>query len=147
MRILLCTEFYHRFGGGYAFALDSQALLQAHGHLVVPLAARHPLNEPSPFDQHFLPYLDYPDMLRRGQWWRAPQILAKVTSNRAAADAVTRLIRRHRPDLVHTHIIATHLSQSVWVAAKRAGVPVAHTLHDYKLLCPDTHLFTRGQVC
>lgn len=147
MRILLCTEFYHDRGGGYAFALDSQRLLESHGHEVVPFAAGHPDNLPSPFAQHFIPYGDYLDVLRRRQWRLVPKALHSLISNPDAAAGLTRLIRRYRPDVVHTHIIASYLTQVVWEVAHRAGIPVVHTLHDYKLLCPDTNLLSHGAIC
>ena len=147
MKIILCTEFHHDRGGGYAFAIDSQRLLEAHGHEVIPFAAHHPDNVPSRYEDQFIEYDDLMDVVSRREWLRAPTAMARLISNREAAAALRRSIERYRPDLVHTHIIATYLTQSVWAAASDAGVPVVHTLHDYKLLCPDTHLFCRGAVC
>ncbi len=143
MRILLCTEFYHTRGGGYAFALRTQELLEARGREVIPLAARHPDNLPSPHEADFIGYQD----VHAVKGLAKAAALARLIANPEAAAAVRRLIRRWRPDLVHTHIIATYLTQSVWSAAAAAGLPVVHTLHDYKLLCPDTSLWRAGAVC
>jgi glycosyltransferase involved in cell wall biosynthesis len=44
-------------------------------------------------------------------------------------------VRRARPDVVHTHNLPG-ITTAVWEAARRAGVPVVHCLHDYHLLCP-----------
>ena len=147
MRILLCTEFYHDRGGGYAFARDSQRLLESYGHEVIPFAAGHPDNLPSPFAQDFVPYRNYLEVLRRRQWRLVPEALRSLISNLDAAAGIARLIRRYRPDVVHTHIIASYLTQVVWEVAHAAGVPVVHTLHDYKLLCPDTNLLSHGAIC
>jgi glycosyltransferase involved in cell wall biosynthesis len=43
------------------------------------------------------------------------------------------------PDLVHTHNLPG-MSTAIWEAARRRGIPVVHTLHDYWLLCPRTTL-------
>lgn len=48
--------------------------------------------------------------------------------------AVCDILRRERPDVVHTHNFSG-LSISVVAAAKRLGIPVVHTLHDYSLIC------------
>jgi glycosyltransferase involved in cell wall biosynthesis len=45
------------------------------------------------------------------------------------------LVRRARPDLVHTNNLPG-FSTAIWAVASRQGVPVVHTLHDYHLLCP-----------
>jgi glycosyltransferase involved in cell wall biosynthesis len=51
------------------------------------------------------------------------------------------------PDLVHTHNIKG-LSPSIWAAARQRGLPVAHTLHDYYLLCGRGTMLNRdGSPC
>jgi glycosyltransferase involved in cell wall biosynthesis len=45
------------------------------------------------------------------------------------------IVRRARPDLVHTNNLPG-FSTAIWAVARRQGVPVVHTLHDYHLLCP-----------
>ncbi len=52
-----------------------------------------------------------------------------------------------QPDIVHTHLL-DGLSAAIWRGARRAGVPVVHTAHDYHLLCPRAFLLTRDwQIC
>lgn len=61
----------------------------------------------------------------------------------ALADA----IEWAKPDLVHTHNLPG-ITTGIWEAARRAGVPVVHTLHDYHLLCPRvTLLDPSGKPC
>jgi glycosyltransferase involved in cell wall biosynthesis len=48
-----------------------------------------------------------------------------------------------RPDLVHTSNLPG-ITTAVWEAARRLGVPVVHTLHDYYLLCPRSALVDRS---
>jgi glycosyltransferase involved in cell wall biosynthesis len=51
------------------------------------------------------------------------------------------------PDVVHTNNLPG-LGTGIWEAARRAGVPVVHTVHDYHLLCPRTTLLQRdGRPC
>jgi glycosyltransferase involved in cell wall biosynthesis len=59
---------------------------------------------------------------------------------------VVRILRLERPDLVHTHLIAG-FSCLTWRAAKRLGMPLVHTLHDYYLLCPRSTMFRDGRNC
>lgn len=52
-----------------------------------------------------------------------------------------------RPDVMHTSNLPG-IGTGIWEAARRAGVPVVHTLHDYYLLCPRTTLRQRdGSSC
>jgi glycosyltransferase involved in cell wall biosynthesis len=52
-----------------------------------------------------------------------------------------------RPDLLHTHVI-DGMSASIWARARRAGIPVIHTAHDYHLLCPRAFLLSKQwRIC
>jgi len=63
------------------------------------------------------------------------------------AAAVRRLIREHRPDVVHVHHL-DGLSTGVAFEARRLGVPVVVTLHDFWPACPLGQLFDLGgHVC
>ncbi|MDX6660032.1 MAG: hypothetical protein QOJ55_854 [Solirubrobacteraceae bacterium] len=51
------------------------------------------------------------------------------------------------PDLVHTNNLPG-IATGIWESARRLGIPVVHTLHDYQLLCPRTSLVRRdGRPC
>ena len=61
--------------------------------------------------------------------------------------ALRRALEDARPDLVHTNNLPG-ISSAVWESARRAAVPVVHTLHDYQLLCPRATLVRRdGEPC
>ena len=45
------------------------------------------------------------------------------------------IVRRAKPDLMHTNNLPG-FSTAIWAVARRHGIPVVHTLHDYHLLCP-----------
>jgi glycosyltransferase involved in cell wall biosynthesis len=57
------------------------------------------------------------------------------------------IVKQEAPDLVHTHNLPG-ISTAVWEVARRLGIPVIHSLHDYYLLCPRMTLMTRsGEAC
>ena len=51
------------------------------------------------------------------------------------------------PDVVHCHNIYHQLTPSIIRAAKRLGVPVVLTLHDFKPVCPTYLRLRHGQPC
>ncbi len=55
-------------------------------------------------------------------------------------------IKEFKPDVVQTHNL-TGFSPAIWDAAKQAGVPIVHFLHDYGLLCSRTALFHKNKSC
>lgn len=75
---------------------------------------------------------------------------------RAAADVfhsargVTRLneaLAAFKPDLVHVHNWFPTFSPGIFRACKGNGVPVVHTLHNYRLLCIKASLYRDGKIC
>lgn len=67
--------------------------------------------------------------------------------NPLAARRIGALLDRLKPDVVHTHNIVS-FSPMVWSAAKKRGLPVVHTAHDYHLLCPHWSLRQpNGRLC
>lgn len=60
---------------------------------------------------------------------------------------IARLLREHKPELVHVHNTFMRISPSIYDACRDAGVPVVQTLHNYRLLCPAAALFRNGQTC
>jgi glycosyltransferase involved in cell wall biosynthesis len=55
-------------------------------------------------------------------------------------------LERDRPDIVHVHNFFPLLSPSVFYACSEAGVPVVHTLHNFRLICPSVLLMVGGKT-
>jgi glycosyltransferase involved in cell wall biosynthesis len=56
-------------------------------------------------------------------------------------------LHEFRPDIVHVHNWFPTISASVFRQCRSAGVPVVHTLHNYRLLCVGATLYRDGRVC
>ncbi len=56
-------------------------------------------------------------------------------------------IKLWRPDILDVHNFFPLASPSVYYAARRCGVPVAQTLHNYRILCPGANFYRAGSVC
>jgi glycosyltransferase involved in cell wall biosynthesis len=55
--------------------------------------------------------------------------------NPRVREAVRRVYARFRPDVVHTHLIHTHLSYRALTSAREAGAGVVFTAHDVMTFC------------
>lgn len=67
-----------------------------------------------------------------------------------SADGVTRLrraIAKCEPDVVHVHNWFPTFSPAIFSACNRSGIPVVHTLHNYRLLCVKASLYRDGSPC
>ena len=125
MKVLLCHNYYQQAGGEDQVFADEARLLESRGHDVV----RHSVHN------------DAIDGMSR---WG---VALRTHWNRAGYDEVRRLLRSERPDVVHFTNTFPLISPAAYYAARREGVPVVQSLHNYRLMCPDATFFRNGSPC
>ena len=128
------------FGGAERHVADLGTGLVERGYDVNVLAA-FPQASPAELPTTTLQERDWRTSQVRRVRNRVDDFISHPT--RAVQDAIWWA----KPDVVHTHNLFG-LTTSVWEAARRLGVPVVHTSHDYYLLCPRVTLLQRdGEPC
>lgn len=140
----MVNTWHHARGGDTTYTRGLTRLLEADGHRVVPLAMRHPDNDPSLWEQRFVSLVEPRAARSRSQRLR---LAARLFWSREAEAAAAALVRETRPDVAHLQHVHRHITPSVLRPLRDAGVPVVWTLHDYELVCPAGTLFTEGRVC
>ena len=144
MKVLLVNSFYYPRGGDCVHALNLEKGLKARGHSVAVFAMQHPMNLGSVWAEHWPKYVEYGGKLGLAEQVRAGWRGVYSLEVRRKAE---HLFREFRADVVHLHSVHFHLTLAVVVAAKSLGLPVVWTLHDYRTVCPATHLLRHGQLC
>src|SRR4029077_12590575 len=128
MRILLVYNSYQDPGGEDVVFQKEARLLTEAGHEVVAYRRDNAeIKEYSP--------------LRR-----LSLIVRPVWASDSHRD-IGALLREKRPEIVHVHNTFPLISPSIFWACREAGVPVVHTLHNYRLLCPQANFFRAGRPC
>jgi len=142
MRLLAVHRWRHRKGGAEGVHLDHLALFRERGWDCADFAVVHPDNEPSAWSDYF------PAAFAPRPGVAGVTSLPRFFHSREAGEKFARLIDDFRPDVIHAHGIYHHLTNAILAPARRRGVPIVYTLHDYKLICPAYHFYTpkRG-VC
>ena len=143
----MVNKFWYRRAGLERVMLDEIAWLEAAGHDVAHFSAQHPENDPSPWSDYFVPYLElgvHSSLTSREKATAAGRMFWNVEAARRFAH----LLRDFRPHIVHVHGIHRQISPSILVEARRAGVPVVQSLHDYHPICAaDDLLFAGTRAC
>ena len=67
--------------------------------------------------------------------------------NPFSAKKFKKYIIETNPDIVHVHNLFPLISPSVIKVCKKMNIPVAMTLHNFRLVCPNGLFFTHGHVC
>lgn len=142
MRILQINKFFYRRGGADHHFLDLCDLLEEKGDRVSVFSMQDRRNRPSIYEKYFVSNAEYGRFNPRS-FLRPFRILYSLEAERK----ISALIAKEKPEIAHIHLIYHHLSPSVLVGLKKAGVPVVMTIHDWKALCPNYTLFTEGSPC
>jgi len=147
MKILMINSFNYLRGGAERCFLDLSELMRAQGHEVVPFCMDHPQNRPSEHAGSFVSFMDFPTELGKPGLAAKGRVLERVMYSREARRKVEALIAATQPDLVHIHGFIHEMSTSILPALKAAKLPVTQTLHDYKIVCPNTTFNSQEQIC
>ena len=125
MRILQVHNFYQQPGGEDQVCAAEYDLLTRHGDIV---------------EQYYV----HNDALgNKAGLAVAIETIWNQRTHREMSDA----IKRFRPDVLHCHNTFPIISPSIYYAAHKAGVPVAQTVQNYRLICPKATLLREGRIC
>jgi len=146
MRILQIHKYFstQRGGGSVTAFFETKKLLEKKGHEVQIFSMHDSTNEQSRYSKYFINGFDINDAKNLTQKVR---LVPKIISNREAASKIEQLIRAEKPDVAHIHNIYHYITPAILPVLKKHGVPIVFKLSDYKVICPNYKLFTRGAPC
>ena len=126
-RVLLVHNFYQIGGGEHTVFENEKRLLLEHGHDVVAYTRDNAELNSSFRKKSLLPF-------------------TTVFSLRTYREVI-KIIRSAKIDLVHCHNTFPLISPSVYYAARKCGVPVIQTVHNFRFICANGVLSRDGMPC
>lgn len=143
-RLLGVHRLHYRLGGAEAVHLDHLALFRDKGWECAEFAMAHPNNEFSAYADYFPRHFDAGEVQGLAKVGAAARFLHSAE----AAEKFAQLLDDFRPDIIHIHGLYQQLTPAIIPPARKRGIPLVHTLHDYKAICPAYHFFRREKgVC
>lgn len=143
MKVLLADKFWYLKGGAERVVFETKRLLEANGDVVSEFAMRDPRNRDSAFRRFFVSPV-VTDEVRFD--WQGLRTAGRMLWSFEAARKFDALLGQAEPDVVHAHNIYHQISPSILPVARRRGVPVVMTLHDYHLISPNYGMYDRGRI-
>ena len=149
MKLLIINTRHFCGGGDSTYTFNLAGLLRSKGHDVAFFAMQDERNLPDPNDDLFVSHVDFRELNRYRNLATGFQVLRRVIYSTEARRKFGQMLDRFMPDLVHLQNIHAHITPSVIFEAKKRSLPVVWTLHDYKLICPNSHFLidATGQIC
>ena len=128
MKIVLVHNTYLEQGGEDVVFWQERDLLRAAGHEVLEY-------------QRFNSEMQHYSTLQR------LTLIGRTVWSTASHRDFTELLQKERPDVVHVHNTFPLISPSILWACQEQKVPVIHTLHNYRLMCPGANFIRDGRPC
>lgn len=145
MKILFCNKYNFPFSGTEVYLLELMDLLRSRGHEVALFSMADSSGTPTPYDEYFVPHLDFKDT--SASWTKRAKLAGHAVYSREARRRLRQLIARFRPDVAHVRNIYHHLSPSILWELKAQRIPALLHLNDFKLLCPAYNFVSHGRAC
>ncbi len=139
MRILIVNSRHYYGGGDSNYAFNLAGLLRENGHDVFFFAMHSENNLPDPNSDLFVSHIDFRALNQRKSPRAALQVLERSIYSQEARARFAQLLDRVNPDIIHLHNIHAHITPSIVLVTRKRSLPVVWTLHDYKLVCPNSH--------
>jgi glycosyltransferase involved in cell wall biosynthesis len=144
MKILQINNQHYLKGGAHRVYLDSATLLKENGHEVYFFSLKEEQSIRDENEVFFPEAIDY----------SKSNIINKVLSvksfidNKKASDSLKEYLKKIKPDVAHVHLFMGGLTTSILKVLKDNKIPIVHTVHDYRLICP-SYLFLdgNGKIC
>ena len=126
MKILFVHNFYQIAGGEDAVYRNEMDLLKAHGHDVIEYTV---------------------DNASINSLWDKLSVMVKTIFSFSQYRKIKKILKDSSPDVVHVHNYFPLISPAVFYACKKMNIPVVHTLHNYRAVCPSALLMHDGKIC
>lgn len=126
MKILVAHSRYQQAGGEDTVVAEEVRMLQQRGHSVHQYSVSN-------------------DGITNV--WTQTIAAARSFYSKPADRQISNLLSVFQPDILHVHNFFPSISPAIFFAARKHGVPVVQTLHNYRLLCANAMLFRDGRPC
>jgi glycosyltransferase involved in cell wall biosynthesis len=132
MRVLQINNQHFCKGGAHKVYFNTAELLKEKGHEVLFFSMKDEFMIPYEYSYYFPEAFDY----RNPSWFSRVKSIKKFLYNNEACYKLKEFIKFKKPDIAHLHLFMGGLSNGILKTLKEFHIPVVHTIHDFRLICP-----------
>jgi glycosyltransferase involved in cell wall biosynthesis len=143
MNVLFINKFFYPRGGAEIVCFETSRIMKKYGHAIGFISMDHAANMPTSSPTSFVPFVDG----KSASWRMKYKALLRLFYSFEARRVVRKFVKEFQPAVVHLHNIAHQLSPSILDELKAVKIPIVMTLHDFKLVCPNSMLYAKDTNC
>lgn len=147
MNILVITWKWMNTGGDWTYTKNLVKLYSQMGHNVISLSMDGDLIDVTN-EKHFtIKPIDFGEINKNKSLKNILYLSRTIFYNTESKEVVKKILTQYDISLIHLHNIRNTVTLSFLDMVNHEKTKVVWTLHDYNLLCPDTHFVRNNQVC
>lgn len=144
MRILQVNNYAYLKGGSEKVFFETIKILEDFGHEVSSFSMANEKNR----EDINLKSVDVKPYEDRQGFRDTLKAVKNFFYNSNVAAEFEKLLLEFKPDIIHIHIVYGRLTNAIIGVARKHGVPVVQSVHEFRLLCPVyTCLDQQNNVC
>lgn len=148
MKVLVVNWAWYPTGGDWTYIENLSNLYEQNGFEIIPFSTENPNNVKTKYPDNFVKSPDY-KLLNKNK--NLLNTAKAIRNSIISFDALKKLdqILKQQPDLklAHLHNIHHYITPAIIWRLKEAGIKIMWSLHDYKIICPDSLFISNGKLC
>ena len=147
MNILIANASHYQSGGDWTYIDTITKIYVSKGHKVVHFAKKDDRNFKSEFEKYFVEKIDYKSVNENKSPSNVLKVLSKSIYSYEAQEKLDSLLKEHPVDIAQLNNINNSQTPSIIKTLKDNQIPIVWRILDYKLICANRTLLTKGHVC
>ena len=147
MNILIVNWSWYPSGGDWTYISIIKSVYENHGHKVIPFSVKNYKNETSEYEKYFINQIDYKILNKTKSFPNILKVIKKSIYSFEAIKKLNLLLKDNKIDIAQLVSINSYQTPGIIPLLKKFNIPIVWRLVDYKLICPNTTLFSNGNIC
>lgn len=147
MKVLLVNWSWYPTGGDWTYVNNVHALYEQQGYQVIPFSTLNEKNVATKGPAYFIDSPDYKQLNKNRNIYNGLKAVKNSIVSFNALKKIDEVLATHKIDVAHLHNIHHYITPAIVWKLKKAGVKVIWSLHDYKIICPESLFISNGKIC
>ena len=147
MKILVVNWSWYPTGGDWTYISNVQKLYEKHGHEIIPFSTINEKNVATTPPAYFINSPDYKQLNKKKNLFNGLKVVKNSIVSFEALKKMDQVLAENDIKIAHLHNIHHYITPAIIWKLKKAGVKVIWSLHDYKIICPESLFISNGKIC
>lgn len=147
MKVLLVNWSWYPTGGDWTYVNNVRTLYEKQGYEIIPFSTVNEKNVTENGPAYFIDSPDYKQLNKNKNIYNGLKAIKNSIVSFNAVKKIEEVLATHDISIAHLHNIHHYITPAIIWKLKKAGVKIIWSLHDYKIICPESQFISNGKVC